>query len=122
MWKLICLAFTRWRRGQEQRTVDGRSQRGSRRYGAAQVGDNYMLAHEGTILVNPIAAGRQRKTDNPISESERDGVLKIENRGVRGVASRHQYLGARIGIVRHDGSYLYWEWDSTEGWVPLALV
>jgi hypothetical protein len=57
--------------------------------------------------------------------AERWGSLVKNEGSVRNVVNRDYYSNiaeARIGVVCHDGSYRFWEWDSKKGFfVPLVL-
>jgi hypothetical protein len=67
----------------------------------------------------------QREINDSIRVTERwRGLVKNEG-SVRNVVNRNYYsnfAGARVGIVCHDGSYWFWEWDSKKVcFVPLVL-
>jgi hypothetical protein len=120
MWKLIRLAFTRWRRSQEQRLVEGVSQADGRRNVAPQVGDNHLLIDHGAILPYPITTSCQGDRDDPAVTPDAGDVFEVEKRGAQRVGVRHSTR--RIGVIGHDGTYRYWEWsDADRRFIPLAL-
>src|SRR5947208_694718 len=121
MWHLIRLTFRRWR-GQQQRIVDRLTQTESRLNVSTQVRDNDLVVHS-TVWSDPSAIGRQCDVDDPIHKSERRRPLVKNEWSVRSVANQNYspFLGARIGVVSHNNSYRFWEWDTaTVRFVPLV--
>jgi hypothetical protein len=112
MWRLIRLAFRGWR-GQQQGTVNRLPQAKSCLNIPPQVGHHYLLIHN-AIRSSPSTVSGQRDVNNAIRESE-CGCYFIKNEwSMRNVANGDYgpLLGARVGLVCHDGSFQFWEWNS----------
>src|SRR6202023_1526069 len=111
----------RWH-SQQQSIVDRRPQIDGCLNVAAQVCNHDMLV-SGAIRPNVSASGRQREINDPIRVTGHGRRLIKNEWSVRNVVNRNYYsnvAGARIGIVGHDGSYRFWEWDSKKSaFVPL---
>src|SRR6478735_9447391 len=110
MWQLIRLTFLRWCR-QKQRAVDRLAQTHGCRNVAPQVSDNYLFIYDGAILSNNSAVSRQCQTNHAVCEANSWSNLEENERSMRSVGNRDHNRRMRVGIVCHDGSYRYWEWD-----------
>jgi hypothetical protein len=122
MWQLIRLPFLYWRR-QKQRFVERISQVSGCLNISAQI-CNHNLVVYGNSVLNPGAISGQRDVDDTVRESKCGGNFIKNEWGVRGVANLgyNPYIGTRIGVICHDGTFLYWEWDNAKGcFVPLIL-
>jgi hypothetical protein len=123
MWQLICFALRRWGR-QEQRLVEAVAEAKSCLNVPTQIGYNDLLIHD-AIRSSPSAVRGQCNINNPIRESECGGAFVKNEWSVRSVANWDygHLCGGRIGIVCHDGSYRFYEWDDEKAcFVPLLLV
>jgi hypothetical protein len=123
MWHLIH-ALRRWR-SQQQRRVNRPTQIDGCLNVSAQVCDHDKIVFGSSVRPNASAISRQREINDSIRVTERwRGLVKNEG-SVRNVVNRNYYsnfAGARVGIVCHDGSYWFWEWDSKKVcFVPLVL-
>jgi hypothetical protein len=129
MWRLIRFAFTCGRRLCEQGfangIIEGVTQVGSGRDAAAQISNNDLVDRELAIRSDVRAASLQCDADDSVAKP-RNGSAFVKNEWrMRHIVNRDcsPLRGARIGVIGHDGTYRYWEWDDTEGcFVPLALV
>jgi hypothetical protein len=112
MWRLIRLAFQGWR-GQQQGTVNRLPQAKSCLNISPQVGHHYLLIHN-AIRSSPSTVSGQRDVNNAIRESECGGYFIKNEWSMRNVANGDYgpLLGARVGLVCHDGSFQLWEWNS----------
>src|ERR1700720_4264423 len=125
MWQLVRLTFRGlWgRRSQKQRTVDCLLQTERSVDVTPQIGDNHLLVHD-TVCSGESAVSRERDIHHPICKSESWRKLIENERSMRNVVNRdYMFLrGVRVGIVCHDGSCRFWEWDSGIAcFVPLSL-
>jgi hypothetical protein len=124
MWNLIRDTFRRWR-GQQQRSVNSVAQTNGCLNVAAQVCYDDKVVFGTSIRPHTSTRGRQREVNNSIQVTERGGRFVKNEWSVRNVVNRDYYSnisGARVGVVCHDGSYRFWEWDSKKGcFVPLVL-
>jgi hypothetical protein len=121
MWQLIRFALGNWRR-QKQRLVKRISQGNGCGNIPAQVGSNYLFVYDGAIRPDQGAISRQSKTDDSVGMSESRNIFKENEGSAMGVTNGNcYYRGMRIGIVCHDGSFLFWEWDEKQScFMPLA--
>jgi hypothetical protein len=113
MWRLIRFSLWYWC-GKQHGAIERLPQVQSRRNVAPQIGDNHLLIHNFAVQPNPGSVGRQGDVDNSIREAK-CGRNFIKNEwSVRDVAdgNYNPFLGARVGIVCHDGSSRFWEWDN----------
>src|ERR1700730_1784937 len=111
------------RRGQQQRAIESMAQAKGGLHVSPQIDDNHLLIQNFAVR-NPGSIGRQSDVDNSIRESKCRCYLIKDEGGMRGVANRNyeSLWGARVGVVCHDGSCRFWEWDSeTACFVPLSL-
>jgi hypothetical protein len=75
MWRrLIRLAFTRGRRSQEQRFINGIAQALRRQDISAQVRNHNLLVHDSVVRSDPSSVRRQCDVDNSICETKGRGI------------------------------------------------
>jgi len=111
------------RRGQQQRAIESMAQAKGGLHVSPQIGDNHLLIQNFAVR-HPGSIGRQSDVDNSIREPKCRCYLIKDEGGMRDVANRNyeSLWGARVGVVCHDGSCRFWEWDSeTACFVPLSL-
>jgi hypothetical protein len=125
MWHLIHFSLRRWR-SQQQCRINRPTQTDSSLNVATQICDDDMLIPGSPIRPKVSASGRQREVNDTIRMSGYGRPLIKNEWSVRNVVNRSYYtddfVGARIGIVCHDGSYQFWEWDSKKvRFVPLVI-
>src|ERR1039458_2037516 len=121
MWQLIRLTLARWR-SHQQRIVNGCSETQDGLNVPAQIGSHNLICY-GTFGSDPGSGRRPGDVDNAICMPHGSGALIKNEWSMRNVANRDYspFLGARVGVVCHDGSYQFWEWDGTKVcFVPLA--
>src|SRR5258708_32239983 len=122
MWRLIRFALSRWR-SKQQSVIDRLPQAKSRWDIPAQIGDYNLLIND-AVRSGPGAICRQRDVNNPIHESKCRSNF-VENEGSVGNVTNLNYSPfrvARVGVVCHDGSCRFWEWDDAKAcFVTLEL-
>ena len=121
LYRLIRLALSRGR-SHQQCIVKRLAQTERRLNVSAQVRHHDLIVNK-TLGPDCTAIGREGNTDNPIHESEGGSPIVKNERGMSGVANRDYtpFVGARVGIVCHDGSCRVWEWDEGAAcFVPIA--
>src|SRR5262249_52708235 len=75
------------------------------------MGDDDLLIHNGTILSNPGAIGRQGEIHDTVGKPECGRPFIKDEWGVQSVNRNYGCLrGTRFVVVCHDGSYRFWEW------------
>src|SRR6266516_6133176 len=109
---LARFAFRRWR-GQQQRLVESVAETKRGLHVATKIGDDDLLIQNGTILSNPGAIGRQGEIHHTVGKPECGRPFIKNEWGVQSVANRNYgcLRRARFGVVCHDGSYRFWEWN-----------
>jgi hypothetical protein len=124
MWHLIRLSLRRWR-SQQQSPVKRVPQINGCLNVAAQVCDHDMFVPGSSVRSDVSASGRQREANDAIRVTGHGHRLIKNEWSVRNVINRNYYsnvTGARIGVVCHDGSYRFLEWDSKKSaFVPFVF-
>jgi hypothetical protein len=121
MWRSIRLSLLRWR-GQKHGIINCLSEVSECWEIAPQMGDNHLLVYDSSVFVGVSAAGRECNTDDTVRVTESWRNFKVNEGGVRNISNGQHNLRARVGVVCHDGSYLFWEWDEKRScFMPLAL-
>jgi hypothetical protein len=111
--RLVRLALRRWR-SQQQGVVKSLTKTEGGLNIAPKVRNHNLLINNNVICPDRGAMGRQGNIDNPVDEPERRRPFIENERGMRNVVNfdNGNLTGARIGVVCHDGSYRFWEWNS----------
>jgi hypothetical protein len=121
----IRFAFWRWP-GHQKRLVNRVPQCGCGGNAATQMGYSNGLGQSISIGGRQNEPCGQHQIHNPIIEAKSRNAIEIDNGGSRSILNRDFLTRimrrARVGIVCHDGSYRFWEWDDAKAcFVPLAL-
>ena len=95
------LAFGRWR-GQQQRLVEAVAETKRGLHVATKMGDDDLLIHNGTILSNPGAIGRQGEIHHTVGKPECGRPFIKDGWGVQSVNRNYGCLrGAPFLVVCH---------------------
>jgi hypothetical protein len=117
MWQLIRFTLWHWRR-QQKRLVNRVPQVPCGNGMATQMGHSHGLGQCASVSGRQDESYSQHQIHNPIVETKGRNTLKIDNGRARNVCNRDFFSGvqrgARLGVVCHDGSYRFWEWDDEE--------
>src|SRR5262249_40177395 len=116
MWHLIRLTFWR-RRGKQQRAVNRLPQTEGGLHISPQIGNNHLLIYDDPVSASIGSVGGQGDIHDPIREPECRSNLVKDERCMRRIVDRdyRNIFGGRFGIVCHDGSCQFWEWNGAEG-------
>jgi hypothetical protein len=111
--KLARFVLASWR-GKQQSAIDRLSQAKGRLHVSPQIGDNYLLVYDSSIQAGVGPVGRQGDIYDAIREPKCGSDLVKDEGRMRRVANRDSgnFFGARFGLVCHDGSFQFWEWNS----------
>ena len=111
-WQLIRLTLARRDRRQQQSLINRLAQADGRLNTSAQLGSNDWISDK-TIEANPSTMGCQSDIDDAVSVAHCGNPIVENERGVRSIGNRNYrpFLGERVGVVCHDGSFRYWEWS-----------
>jgi hypothetical protein len=123
MWSLICLTFLRWG-SQQRRFFNCLLQTKKCLTIPAQIRDHHVIGDYDPIGSYPGTSRGQSQIEHPVGMSEGRNAVKENDWSMRGVSNGNYPpgRGMRIGVVCHDGSFRYWEWDNGKGdFIALAL-
>jgi hypothetical protein len=78
----------------------------------SQVGSHDVISN-GTVLVGPSAASGQRHIHDSVRQPERRRNFEKDEWSMWNVTNGNElpFLAARVGVLCHDGSCRFWEWD-----------
>src|ERR1043165_5775867 len=109
MWRLIRFALLRWG-GQQHGIIDSLPEVHKRGRVPPQISDSHLLIHDSPVFSGVSAISREREGKYAVGVANSRHNFKINEGSVRLNASRHN-LRTQIGVIGHDGSYKFWEWD-----------